>query len=160
MKALTEKEMDYMVRDHAERRWSFLSKPGESGKGPIVTANIRKGIPYNICASPVEFDGDVPVRAISGSDGKTYTVYEVKDGQIEVKGKNYPIKLKDGYYVIRKLTVSECKRLQTVPGWYEFPVSDTRAYQLLGNGWTCDVITHIITETVNSEYEYIDKTNI
>lgn len=55
-----------------------------------------------------------------------------------------PIKLKDGYYIIRKLTVRECMRLQTVPEWYEFPVSNSQAYKMLGNGWTCLVIAHLI----------------
>ena len=70
--------------------------------------------------------------------------YEVKDGKITIKGKQYPIKLQDGYYIIRKLTVRECMRLQTVPEWYEFPVSDSQAYKMLGNGWTCEVIAHIL----------------
>ena len=75
---------------------------------------------------------------------KTHPVYEVRNGLITIKGKHYPIKLKDGYYIIRKLTVRECKRLQTVPEWYEFPVSDSQAYKMLGNGWTCEVISHIL----------------
>jgi site-specific DNA-cytosine methylase len=75
-------------------------------------------------------------------------IYEVKDGQISIKGKNYPIKLPDGYYIIRKLTVNECKRLQTVPEWYDFSaISNSQAYKCLGNGWTCDVITHLIKAT-------------
>ena len=81
---------------------------------------------------------------IQGADGKTYPVYEVRDGQITIKGKQYPIKLADGFYIIRKLTVTECKRLQTVPEEYIFPVSDTQAYKMLGNGWTVDVIAHIL----------------
>ena len=75
---------------------------------------------------------------------KTNPVYEVRNGLITIKGKQYPIKLKDGYYIIRKLTVRECMRLQTVPEWYEFPVSDSQAYKMLGNGWTCEVIAHIL----------------
>ena len=77
--------------------------------------------------------------------GKTYPVYEVRNGLITIKGKTYPIKLADGFYIIRKLTVRECMRLQTVPEWYEFPVSDTQAYKMLGNGWTVDVIAHILS---------------
>lgn len=96
-------------------------------------------------AIPVEFDGDIPTKAQSGADGKIYKVYEVKDGLITIKGKQYEIKLADGFYIIRKLTVSECKRLQTVPEWYEFPVSDSQAYKMLGNGWTVNVIAHIFT---------------
>lgn len=74
---------------------------------------------------------------------KESTVYEVKNGLITIKGKQYPIKLADGFYIIRKLTVKECMRLQTVPEWYEFPVSNSQAYKMLGNGWTVDVIAHI-----------------
>ena len=99
---------------------------------------------YQYVAYAIEFDDDGrPIKAI-GKDGKEITIYEVKDGKITIKGKQYPIKLKDGYYIIRKLTVSECKRLQTVPEWYEFPVSDSQAYKMLGNGWTCEVISHIL----------------
>lgn len=79
------------------------------------------------------------------ADGKIYPVHEVRDNQIVIKGKRYPIKLPDGLYIIRKLTVLECMRLQTVPEDYTFPVSDTQAYKMLGNGWTVDVIAHILS---------------
>lgn len=71
-------------------------------------------------------------------------IYEVKDGMITIKGKQYPIKLVDGSYIIRKLTVTECMRLQTVPEWYEWPVSNSQAYKMLGNGWTVNVIAHLL----------------
>lgn len=106
--------------------------------------------PYAIA---VEFDGDIPIKAVSGSDGKTYRVHEVKNGQITVKGKQYPIKLADGFYIIRKLTVTECKRLQTVPEWYVFPVSDSQAYKMLGNGWTVEVIAHLINACLSDKGE-------
>lgn len=98
-------------------------------KSPTLTAN-----------------GDWPHNnfLIEAADGKTYPVYEVRSGIITIKGKQYPIKLADGFYIIRKLTVTECKRLQTVPDSYIFPVSDTQAYKMLGNGWTVDVIAHIM----------------
>lgn len=54
----------------------------------------------------------------------------------------------DGFYIIRKLTVRECMRLQTVPEWYEFPVSDSQAYKMLGNGWTVTVISWLIDCTL------------
>lgn len=114
----------------------------------LVSGGGGMGGKTGLYAIPVEFDGDVPTKATSCADGKTYTVYEVKDGLITIKGKEYPIKLIDGYYIIRKLTVSECKRLQTVPEWYEFPVSDSQAYKMLGNGWTVDVIAHLIEATL------------
>lgn len=82
---------------------------------------------------------------VGGLDGRAWPVYEVHDGFITIKGKTYPIKLADGFYIIRKLTVTECKRLQTVPETYAFPVSDSQAYKMLGNGWTVDVIAHIMS---------------
>lgn len=78
------------------------------------------------------------------ADGKTFPVYEVKDGFITIKGKQYPIKLADGYYIIRKLTVKECCRLQTMPDDYCRAVSNAQAYKGLGNGWTAEVIIHIL----------------
>ena len=71
-------------------------------------------------------------------------VYEVKNGMITIKGKQYPIKLADGFYIIRKLTVTECCRLQTMPDDYCRAVSATQAYKGLGNGWTAEVIIHIL----------------
>lgn len=71
-------------------------------------------------------------------------IYQVRDGMITVKGQEYPIKLRDGCYIIRKLTVRECMRLQTVPETYAFPVSPSQAYKMLSNGWTVDVIAHIM----------------
>ncbi len=116
----------------------------------LVSGGGGMGDKTGLYAVPVEFKDNIPTKAVSYADGKTYTVYEVKNGLITIKGKEYPIKLNDGYYIIRKLTVSECKRLQTVPEWYEFPVSDTRAYKMLGNGWTVDVISHLIKATLNT----------
>ena len=44
----------------------------------------------------------------------------------------------------RKLTPLECERLQTVPDNYTNHVSDTQRYKMLGNGWTVDVVAHIL----------------
>jgi len=44
----------------------------------------------------------------------------------------------------RKLTPIECERLQTVPDNYTEGVSNTQRYKMLGNGWTVDVIAHIL----------------
>lgn len=84
------------------------------------------------------------VLIFEAADGKQIPVYEVRGGRITIKGKEYPIKLADGFYIIRKLTVRECMRLQTVPETYAFPVSPSQAYKMLGNGWTVDVIAHIM----------------
>lgn len=48
----------------------------------------------------------------------------------------------------RKLSVIECERLQTIPDNYTDGVSNTQRYKMLGNGWTVDVICHILKNMV------------
>lgn len=83
-----------------------------------------------------------------GGKGKELPVYEVRDGLITIKDKQYSIKLADGYYLIRKLTPTECERLQTMPDGYTSGVSDTQRYRALGNGWTAEVIIHILNHAL------------
>ena len=47
----------------------------------------------------------------------------------------------------RKLTCIECERLQTVPDNYTNHVSNSQRYKMLGNGWTVDVIVHVLGNT-------------
>lgn len=56
---------------------------------------------------------------------------------------------------IRRLTPTECARLQTIPAWYQWkgrfedgtekPTSDTQIYRMLGNGWCVEIIKHIFS---------------
>lgn len=83
--------------------------------------------------------------AIPVEGGKAQKIYEVKDGLININGNDFPIKLQDGLYAIRKLTVTEAARLQTMPDDYCQAVSDTQAYKALGNGWTAEVIIYLLS---------------
>lgn len=56
----------------------------------------------------------------------------------------YKVDLPDGDYIIRKLTPIECERLQTLPDNYTSGISNTQRYKAIGNGWTVDVIAHIL----------------
>lgn len=47
-------------------------------------------------------------------------------------------------FTYRKLTPVECERLQTVEDNWTSMVSNTQRYKMLGNGWTIDVIAHIL----------------
>lgn len=51
--------------------------------------------------------------------------------------------LQDGR--IRRLTEDECEALQGVPRGYTEGVSSSDRYELLGDGWTVDVIAHIFS---------------
>lgn len=188
LKSLTEREMAYMVGDHGNYsdRWAYLQKPGAKDKACCITANIHRGVSYNICAQPVRLgtiensakrqDFDSQQYRVYSPAGKSVTlcgcgggvgaktglyltpisnpsvvhpVYEVRDGKILFHDEWHPINLLDGYYVIRKLTVDECKRLQTVPVWYDMTcISASQAYKCLGNGWTVEVIMYLIASAM------------
>jgi DNA (cytosine-5)-methyltransferase 3A len=51
----------------------------------------------------------------------------------------------DDAFLVRRLTLLECSRLQTIPAWYRWECSDKQAYRMLGNGWTIEVIMHILS---------------
>jgi DNA-cytosine methyltransferase len=69
-------------------------------------------------------------------DGKTNCLTSVQKDNLVMHTQDFKI---------RRLTPTECKRLQTVPDWYDMSVvSDTQQYKMLGNGWTIEVIKYIL----------------
>ena len=67
-----------------------------------------------------------------------------KSGTLDLKSESRQKVLLNNYR-IRRLTPTECARLQTIPDWYTWIVSDTQQYKMLGNGWTNEVIKHILS---------------
>lgn len=143
-------ENDAKKQDFDSQQYRVYSPDGKSvtlcGNGGGVGAKT------GLYACPVFTCGQYPRK-----DGKTNTlttvlkdntvnqpIYEVENGQITIKGKKYPIRLVDGLHIIRKLTPIECERLQTLPDNYTAAVSNTQRYKGLGNGWTAEVIIHIL----------------
>lgn len=110
--------------------------------GKLYRRFETSGVPK---ANALTASGHQSRLVVANQNGEDLPVYEVVNGEIEIKGKKYPIKLPDGYYVIRKLTPMECERLQTLPDGYTSAVSATQRYRGLGNGWTAEVIIHILT---------------
>ena len=177
-------ESDCKNADHDSKQYRVYSPDGKSttvcGQGGGVGAKTglyavpltetKDGKSYAITANYVfmqPYPNDYAAHSIEKSVKPVVTepyigqetpskIYEVRNGLITIKDKQYPIKLADGFYIIRKLTVSECMRLQTVPEWYDFSViSNSQAYKCLGNGWTCEVIMHLIqsAQTENTPTE-------
>lgn len=77
------------------------------------------------------------MKRVYSPEGKAPTLTAVCGGnqerKVAVNSVNY-----------RKLTPVECERLQTVPDNYTNAVSNTQRYRMLGNGFTVDVIAHIL----------------
>lgn len=124
-----------------------LKSPEHDGKQYRVYSPNGKST--TLCGQGGGVGAKTGLYAVSAS-GRLYAtpVYEVKGGLVNINGTQYPIKLPDGKYAIRKLTINECKRLQTVPDWYDMSViSNSQAYKCLGNGWTVAVIMHLISNS-------------
>ena len=58
----------------------------------------------------------------------------------------------------RKLTPLECERLQTMPDNYTNHVSNSQRYKMIGNGWTVDVIAHILKSIQLDEWHEMYQT--
>ena len=88
-----------------------------------------------------------------GSGGQGQRIYSVRGKSVTLSANGggqgaktglYKIDLPDGDYIIRKLTPVEAERLQTLPDNYTEGISKTQRYKCIGNGWTVDVIAHIL----------------
>lgn len=106
-----------------------------------------------------------PIRLgnIGKTNGQANRVYSVKGKSVCLQSQAggggaktglYKIDLPDGDYYIRKLYPIEAERLQTLPDNYTEGISDTQRYKCIGNGWTVDVIAHILS---GLKAEYGDK---
>ena len=88
-----------------------------------------------------------------GNGGQGQRIYSVRGKSVTLSANGggqgaktglYKIDLPDGDYIIRKLTPVEAERLQTLPDNYTEGISKTQRYKCIGNGWTVDVIAHIL----------------
>jgi DNA-cytosine methyltransferase len=118
----------------------------ESEKSKTLTANMHKGVPYGVIAV------DKPNQINPSKKANGVQPY-MQDRVFHVDGKSHALtrefasrtNVGDEQEVYwRKLTPIECERLQTVPDDYTNHVSNTQRYKMLGNGWTVDVIAHIL----------------
>lgn len=128
---------------------------GWNKKSYCMTANYAGATLRNTLERHQRTMVAVPVRIGDiGSNSQGQRVYSVYGKSVCLSAQPggqggstglYRIDLPDGDYVIRKLTPIEAERLQTLPDNYTEGVSDTQRYKQVGNGWTVDVIAHILS---------------
>lgn len=86
------------------------------------------------------------------NDGKTNCLTTVTKDSLIYNGR------------LRVLTPTECARLQTVPNWYSWEgTSDTQIKRMCGNGWTIEVIKHILSylkDRIMIEEEFTESVGI
>jgi site-specific DNA-cytosine methylase len=146
---LSKESHEYMMRKVKGGRNHFdfcHHSSTDNAKSATVVANFRRGVPYNVlidlsnaicnrwnCDFQYE-DHDFCLNSCGG------TVYYKNTGEPTP--------------AFRRFTPTECERLQTVPDGYtslgdfdgrEKEMSKTQRYKMLGNGWTVDVVAHILS---------------
>lgn len=88
-----------------------------------------------ICAT-LHIKGHDILKRVYNSNGKSPTLTSCRGGNLQKKvfdnGK------------CRKLTPNEYRKLQTIPDWYKMNVADSHIYNMCGDGWTVEVIKHIL----------------
>lgn len=126
----------------------------KSGKSCTLMARARNdgnAQPCVIIGTPNIADITIPNKYIKKNirsiDDKAHTLLATSHKGAMVNGMTL---VDNGNFRIRRLTPTECARLQTVPEWYVWDgISDTQRYKMLGNGWNIETIKHI--------FKYIEK---
>ena len=167
----TAKAVAYMNNTTARgiQKWAYtFHSESRRGKSSCVVANFFKGQPNNVLVEDLGHDAtesdffarlnpetgaliDVgPFTAIfqrgrgknppglRGKDGKSPTVSANGWQQNNFVFHAHPVR-------VRKFTEIEAERLQTVPDNYTNHVCKTQRYRMIGNGWTVDVIAHLLS---------------
>ena len=106
---------------------------------------VLKGISPRVTDASISENGIRPHRgdARKSGIGELGTIRFESSKADTLLTSSKPIIL-DREWTLRRLTPTECARLQTIPDWYEWVVSDTQIYRMCGNGWTVRVIEHIL----------------
>lgn len=126
-----------------------IRKDYEAGKIKEKRRNIQRLEPRSDgktnCLTSIQKDNLI-CQMHRGKKSRPERIYNI-EGNAPTIGNNhfsYETRICDKN-IIRRLTPAECARLQTIPEWYKWRCSDTQQYKMLGNGWTVDVIAHILS---------------
>lgn len=138
---VSDKALDGMInrmRVNAEKGNSFgariVSPDGKANTLCVYHASLDHNLIIVASRGRVCEDGVTRQHLEPRTDGKSNCLATVRKDNLLISNRG----------TLRRLTPTECARLQTVPGWYEWAVSDTQIYRMCGNGWTVRVIEHIL----------------
>lgn len=128
----------------------YISDKALDGMINRARVNAEKGNGFGACV--VSPDGKANTLLVSPQSKEHNLIIAASRGRVCEDGKSNCLTtgqkkenpLIENRGTLRWLTPLECARLQTVPSWYEWVVSDTQIYKLCGNGWTVSVIEHIL----------------
>lgn len=110
----------------------------EQNKSCTLTANMGTG------------GNNVPILLVTDKAHALTATYSwaCPRDYIEKYSRQLVIAQDNNIFLWRKLTPIECERLQTLPDNFTKDLSDSRRYKAIGNGWTVDVISHILKNCI------------
>jgi len=159
----SEAAINYMARTVKGGRthWDFgHHSDTNKDKSSCITSVCKKGVPHNVlidrravmqlnpyqgCSTKQPrmqhriFSSEVKSPALTSFSGRL-SIYPDKQG------------------LIRRLTPIEVERLQTLPDEWTAGIADGHRYEAIGNGWTTDIIAHIL-KGLKSELEHQHEIN-
>jgi site-specific DNA-cytosine methylase len=103
---------------------------------PCISKEFDVTAECHHAATASDINGHDSIKRVYADSGKSPTLNACTGGNREPK-------VLCDKVTYRKLTPTECERLQTVPNGYTEGVSNSQRYKMLGNGWTVAVIAHI-----------------
>lgn len=159
---------DFSAQDRPRLYWTNIPVLMDYQKSNAVLADVLEanvnekyfyncsfdyyGIEKKVCAT-LHINGHDILKRVNSPKHKCQTLTAVCGGnqqkKVHIDGR------------VRKLTPLEYERLQTLPDNYTAGVSDGARWKALGNGWTVDVIAHILKGIIRAEgaaTEYKNKT--
>jgi DNA-cytosine methyltransferase len=138
---LSDKMLKYFSNRAANFNQGKVNIREEEGKASTITASmascdISDNFIITHSTQPRMGKGQGGKGHLFKTDQKTYCLDTSNSQAIEIK------------YKIRRLTPTECARLQSIPDWYKWNCSDSQAYKMCGNGWNVEVIKHILQQSL------------
>lgn len=150
----TQEAVDYMNRTGSTKRvkWSYRFHSQDNlDKSNCMTTNLWRGVPNNVlvCGAirtqKVDENGKIlPASSLAPGVPVFRPRYDQKSNCLTTVQKDNMLGDLEQLVVVRRFTPIEVERLQTIPDNYTSSVSDKQRYKMLGNGWTVDMIVHIL----------------
>jgi DNA (cytosine-5)-methyltransferase 3A len=111
-----------------------LNTMGGGNREPKVLSGAWRARSYDDKGQRVKWKESKPKQMLElRKDQKSNSIGSVQKDSVVVQDLSW-----------RRLLPLECERLQTVPDNYTNHVSNSQRFKMLGNGWTIDVIAHIL----------------
>ena len=96
---------------------------------------------WHPCSQMKDYE-ELPPIVIERGEG--INLYDIEGKCPTICATLYDLKITKDHKRYRRLTITECERLQGLPDGYTSMITKHQAGQALGNGWQVDTVKHIL----------------